>query len=293
MILIAESGSTKCDWVLLDQKGREIDRWKTMGFNPYFHSSSKVEKVLRNTGGLNIWADKVSQTWFYGAGCSSPKLRDIIKSGLDLVFNNSDNHVGHDLEAAAFALYSGEPEIACILGTGSNSCYFDGTSVSEEVPSLAYILGDEASASFIGKRLVADYFYLKMPTDLMADFKETFNPVKDEVIDRVYNKPNANVYLASFGPFAGKHTEHAYIKEIVSDAVRKFIEVHVACFANANEIPVNFVGSVAKAFEDIISGELNKQGFKLGHVLAKPVNSLVRYHLDHMKVLDQTAKTNV
>jgi N-acetylglucosamine kinase-like BadF-type ATPase len=143
MILIAESGSTKCDWVLIDNKGREIDRWNTMGFNPYFHSSDFVYATLSKTDGLRVWAEKIDQTWFYGAGCSTEPLQAIIKEGLDRVFVNAENHVGHDLEAAAYALYEGEPEIACILGTGSNSCYFDGEKIYEEVPSLAYILGDE------------------------------------------------------------------------------------------------------------------------------------------------------
>jgi N-acetylglucosamine kinase-like BadF-type ATPase len=285
MILIAESGSTKCDWVLLDLQGREIDRWNTMGFNPYFHSADKVVEVLTQTPGLNIWCDKITQTWFYGAGCSSPELKAIIKSGLDRVFYHAENHVDHDLNAAAYALYNGKPNIACILGTGSNSCFFDGQEVSEEVPALAYILGDEGSASYIGKRLVADFLYKKLPPDLYKDFERTYKPTKDEIIHRVYSQPHANVYLAGFGPFAGKHKDHPYIIGIVREGIRKFIEIHVLCYPQAREVEVNFVGSVAKAFEDILREELAAKNLHFGRVLAKPVNSLINYHINYMGVL--------
>lgn len=286
MILIAESGSTKCDWVLLDKQGREIERWNTMGFNPYFHSAKKVAEVLSGTEGLRVWADKVQQTWFYGAGCSSDPLKAIIKAGLDAVFIHAQNHVDHDLNAAAYALYQGEPLVACILGTGSNSCYFDGTTVHEEVPALAYILGDEGSASFIGKRLVADFLYRRLPPHLYKDFERNYKLNKEEVVKRVYNMPHANVYLASFGPFAGKHKEDPYIREVVREGIRKFIDIHVLCFQEAPNVPVSFVGSVAKAFEDVLIEELDRVNLRFGRVLAKPVNNLVEYHINFMGVLE-------
>lgn len=286
MILIAESGSTKSDWVLLDNKGREIDRWNTMGFNPYFHTADLVCEKLSSTDGLRVWAEKVEQTWFYGAGCSSDELKAIIREGLDRVFTNSVNHVGHDLEAAAFALYEGEPEIACILGTGSNSCYFDGCAVSEEVPSLAYILGDEGSASFIGKRIVADFLYKRLPEPLQSDFEKMYKLSKDDIIGSVYHKPFANVYLAGFGPFAGKHADHPYIKGLVKEGFTKFIEIHVMCFENAPHVPVSFVGSVAKVYEDILTECLDDFGLRKGKVLAKPVNHLIKYHINFIKILE-------
>ena len=236
--------------------------------------------------GLRIWADKVEQTWFYGAGCSSSDLKSIIKDGLDRMFVNSENHVGHDLEAAAYALYNGEPEIACILGTGSNSCYFDGNQVSEEVPSLAYILGDEGSASVIGKRIVADFLYKRLPEDLQCDFQKSYNLSKDDIISSVYNKPFANVYLAGFGPFAGKHSGHPYIQALVKEGFTKFIDIHVMCFENAQKVPVSFVGSVAKIYEDVLTECLNEFGLRKGKVLAKPVNHLIKYHLNFLKILE-------
>ena len=261
-----------------------------MGFNPYFHSAEVLENALKSTNGLNVWADKIEQVWFYGAGCSTSPLRQIIVQGLNNVFTNAANHVGHDLEAAAYALYSGEPEIACILGTGSNSCFFDGKKVREEVPSLAYILGDEGSASYIGKRLIADYLYKKLPAELQEDFKATYNLDKDEVIHTVYNKPHANVYLAGFGPFAGKHSQHPYIQKVVKDGFKKFIEIHVACYPEAKDVPVNFVGSVAKIYEDLLTECLEEAGFRKGKVLAKPVEHLKQYHINFLKVLEPQTK---
>lgn len=290
MILIAESGSTKCDWVLLDTKGREIDRWNTMGLNPFFHTSEMVHDVLKHNNGLRLWADKIHQTYFYGAGCSAPHLKETIKKGLDLFFNNALNNVGHDLEAAAFALYNGEPEVACILGTGSNSCFFDGKHVSEKVPALGYILGDEGSASYIGKRLITDYLYQRLPKELQCEFESMYGLTKDDILNRVYNQDHANVYLASFGPFAGKHAGHPYIQKLVKEGFMKFIEIHVACFSEANKVPISFVGSVAKVFEDLLTECIDHFGFKKGKILAKPVNHLVQYHIDFLKVLENQPK---
>ena len=149
MIIIVESGSTKADWILLDGQGHEVNRWSIMGFNPYFHSAQIVEQELSAHPEIPGIAANVSQIWFYGAGCSSDALNDIIKTGLTRVFPNACVNVDHDLKAAAYATFDGVPHVACILGTGSNSCYFDGENIREEVPALAYVLGDEGSASFI------------------------------------------------------------------------------------------------------------------------------------------------
>ena len=243
MILIAESGSTKCDWAVLGHDGKELKRFSTMGFNPYFHTSELVHDVLSNTPEMAKIAGDVTRVFFYGAGSSTGALRKIIRLGLEQVFPKAAVKVDHDLEASAYSTYDGRPAITCILGTGSNSCYFDGESVHEEIPSLAYILGDEGSASNIGKRLVADYLYKRMPKDLAEDFKETYGVSKDDVITSVYNKPDPNVYLASYSRFAGKHIAHSYIQEIIYESFSRFVEVHVGCFANHKEVPVHFVGS--------------------------------------------------
>ncbi|NVK04436.1 MAG: ATPase [Flavobacteriia bacterium] len=290
MIFIAESGSTKCDWVLINRDGEEVGRWNTMGFNPYFHSSDLIRHKLSQERGMRPYLDQVLKVWFYGAGCSTPELQSIVVDGLQQVFTNADINVDHDLNAAAYALYDGRPEIACILGTGSNSCYFDGYNVREEVPALAYVLGDEGSASWIGKRLVADYLYKRLPSDLACAFEDTYRTSKDEVIQRVYNEPHANVYLASFSRFAGDHAGHSWIRAMVANGFAKFIDIHVRCFEEAHDAEVNFVGSVAKQFEDILKTEVKKAGFTYGRTQAKPVNLLVKYHIERLRVLEDLKK---
>ena len=290
MIIIVESGSTKADWILLDTQGHEVKRWSIMGFNPYFHSSATVEQVLNNHPEIPDFASQVSQVWFYGAGCSSDKLNNVIKNGLVAVFKQASVHVDHDLKAAAYATFDGVPHVACILGTGSNSCYFDGQNIREEVPALAYVLGDEGSASFIGKRLVTDFIYKRMPTELLLAFEKQYNSDKDEIFHHVYHQPHANVYLASFSRFAGDHSDSPYIQAIVRDGFEKFLDIHVLCFEEARKgAPANFVGSVAKAFEFILKDCCQRKGITYGRTQAKQVNRLVEYHLNVLRVLDKAA----
>ncbi|MDE0985973.1 MAG: ATPase [Schleiferiaceae bacterium] len=286
MILIAESGSTKCDWVAINPDGSEHTRFSTMGFNPYFHSASFIEEELVENEAIIKLRAKIAFVYFYGAGASSEGLQDIVKDGLTKVFVNANVRVDHDLLASAYSTYTGEPAITCIIGTGSNSCYFDGNEVSEVVPALAYILGDEGSASYIGKRLVSDFLYKKLPQEMADDFFNTYQLDKDEVITSVYNKPNANVYLASFSRFAGKHMHTTYVQEIIREGFSKFADIHIACFDNCREVPVHFVGSVGSIFQDILLEVLEERGMKLGQILRKPVDGLIKYHLEYLRVLD-------
>jgi N-acetylglucosamine kinase-like BadF-type ATPase len=290
MVFIVESGSTKADWILLDASATEVGRWSVKGLNPYFHDADEVERTLRAESQIMGYAPSVEKVFFYGAGCSSDALNAIIAEGLERVFPRANVVVDHDLLAAAYATYFGEPHIACILGTGSNSCYFDGTAVHEEVPALAYILGDEGSASYIGKRLVRDFLYKRLPADLHAAFVGAYGVGKAEIFQAVYNEPNANVYLANYARFAGDHAEHPYIQEIVFEGFKAFIEFHVLCFAEARQgAQVNFVGSVAKAFEPMLQKACAEAGVRYGRTQAKPVNRLVEYHIDVLRVLEPQA----
>ncbi len=286
MILIGESGSTKCDWVVLKSNGTEHKRFSTMGFNPYFHSASFINEELSENEMVKTIYNQVKYVYFYGAGASSESLKDIVKDGLQRVLPNADVNVDHDLVASAYSTYTGEPAITCIIGTGSNSCFFDGTELSEEVPALGYILGDEGSASFIGKRLVSDFLYKKLPAEIAEDFFKTYRLDKDEIITSVYNKPNANVSLASFSRFAGKHIEHPYVKQIVREGFVKFTDIHIACFDNCKTVPVHFVGSVGAIFHEILEKVLEERGMHIGQIVRKPLDGLIKYHLEHLKVLD-------
>ena len=286
MILIAESGSTKCDWVVLNPDGTEHVRFSTMGFNPYFHSAPFIEEELGSNAVVRSIKSSVDYVYFYGAGASSESLKDIIKDGLQRIMPGAKINVDHDLVASAYSTYTGVPAITCILGTGSNSCYFDGESVSEEVPALAYVLGDEGSASFIGKRLVSDFLYKRLPAEMAEDFYLTYQLDKDEIITSVYNKPNANVYLASFSRFAGKHMENPYVRMIVREGFAKFADIHIACFKNCREVPMHFVGSVGAIFHEILEDVLAERGMNMGQIMRKPVDGLIKYHVEYLKVLE-------
>ena len=204
MILIAESGSTKTDWVLVNDQN-EITIFKTMGFNPFFHTSEFIAEKIKENKEFYQASKNAERLYFYGAGCSSNEMNQIVKTGLSLIYPNSLIDVDHDLLACALSTYKGEPAISCILGTGSNSCYFDGQTLREEVPAIAYILGDEGSGSYYGKQLLRDYLYNQLPNSINEDFENQFGSTKSDIFENVYMKPHANVYLASFMKFLNRH----------------------------------------------------------------------------------------
>jgi glucosamine kinase len=285
MIAIAESGSTKCDWVILDQQGRIAQEFKTQGFNPYFHSSDFVRDTLMHCTDLAPMRENITHLYFYGAGCSSTDLNAIIHSGLSQVFSKALISVEHDLVASAYSLYQGEPIIACIIGTGSNSCFFDGQKVHEYVPALGFILGDEASGSYFGKRVLADFFYHRLPSEMHHDFKERFDLKWSETLGKVYSNVHANVYLASFMRFIADHRENAYVVEMVKEGMARFIDIHVTHYPDYHRHKVGFVGSIAHLFTDILHEELAKRDCKPGLIIKHPVQQLVDYHLNYKNIL--------
>lgn len=279
MILIADSGSTKCDWALVDEKGMRCGDYETAGLNPYFHNGEAIEMAIRLNAALAGRASEVTHVYFYGAGSSNEEMCGIMKSGLARVFSVAEIVVEHDLLGSAMATYDGEPCISCILGTGSNSCYFDGKKVFEEVPSLAYILGDEASGSYFGKILLREYFYKQLPEDLRIDFEKEFAPSKSEIISKIYREPNANTYLAGFMRFIGGHRHHPHVVRWVTEGIREFMRIHVKCFANWQKVPVHFVGSISHYFEHCLQVAAHLEGIRLGRIIRKPIDGLVEYHV--------------
>lgn len=284
MILIIESGSTKSDWVLLNEGERTY--FSTIGLNPYFHNEDDVEKAIRNNTELYALKDAVSEVYFYGAGCSADHLNAIIKSGIQRVYSHASVAVDHDLNACAYATYSGEPAISCIIGTGSNSCFFDGERISEKVPALGYILGDEGSGTYMGKRLLADYLYHRLPKEMATAFRIETGLDKDGIVNHVYKEPNANVYLASFVPFIQKFSETNYVKELVLNGFKQFLQIHVCCFDNYQDYPVHFVGSISRIFKNELEQACAHYNIKLGNIVQKPVDGLVQYHERYINKLE-------
>jgi len=283
MILVADSGSTKCDWIATDEEGNQHET-SSMGFNPFFHSTELVQQKLSENELFSSIKNKISEVYFYGAGCSSASRNEIIAKGLRAFFSNAEIvNVDHDLTGAALATSQGEPGISCIIGTGSNSCYFDGQKVHEEVPALGYILGDEGSGSYFGKIMLSEWLYNRMPNELAKAFGEEYNLSKEGIFEAVHHKENPNVYLASFMPFVSKHREHTYFKDMMYDGLAKFISIHVWCYDNFRDVPVNFVGSVAYYFKDVLEEVARNHRFTVGKIDKRPVEPLAVYHTTKIK----------
>jgi glucosamine kinase len=282
MYIIVDSGSTKSDWVILDNENTKY--FSTMGFNPYFHKEKTIVEAINNCEGLMKVSEKVEAVYFYGAGCSSEELNLIIENALKFVFINAKITVDHDLTACALATYDNRPSISCIIGTGSNSCYFDGEVITEEVPALGYILGDEGSGSYFGKQLLSNFLYKKLPKHIEEDFIKEYNLTKDKIVDKVYMKPNANVYIASFMRFIAKHAEDAYFKEMMYKGFKHFMEIHVCCYSNYKETDVNFIGSIAFLFKNELEKAALELDIQINKIVQKPIEGLVKYHKNHILI---------
>jgi glucosamine kinase len=283
MILIAESGSTKTDWVLVGQNNN-LSYFKTIGFNPFFHASEFIAEEIKTNSDLYASSSKVTRVYFYGAGCSSENMSIIIQKGLKQVFNNADISVDHDLLACAYATYEGEPSISCILGTGSNSCYFDGENLIEEVPAIAYVLGDEGSGSYYGKKLLRDYLYNLLPVNIKEDLETQLGISKSIIFENVYMKPHANVYLASFMKFINTQYHTDYVVNMIEHGMEEFIKIHVCCYPNYKNVKTHFIGTISKLFERELRKAAELHDVKLGNIVRKPVDNLVHYHLRKLQL---------
>lgn len=280
MYIIVDSGSTKSDWVVLSNETKQYS--STMGFNPYFHKSDTITKAILQVEGLSKIKDEVNFIYYYGAGCSSPELNAVIENALREVFIKAVIIVDHDLTACALATYDNEPSISCIIGTGSNSCYFDGTTVFEEVPALGYILGDEGSGSYFGKQLLAAFLYKKLPKKIEQELISEYGLSKDSIVENVYMKPNANVYIASFVKFIAQHAEEPFFKEMMYEGFKKFMEIHVCCYSNYREVKTNFIGSIAFIFKLELERAANELDITIGKIIQKPIEGLIEYHKKHL-----------
>ena len=277
MILIADSGSTKCSWAICDQNGNQLDEESTIGFNPNFISQKKILEELRKSSLLFI-KNNVKQVFFYGAGCSSIQKNQIIQEPFDIFFANADVQVGHDLEAACFAMYNGEANITCILGTGSNSCLYDGKNIYENAPSLGFIVGDEASGNYFGKKIISLYFNKLLPKKLIKIFEENYEYDINIINQKIYNNSRANVFLAQYFPFIIQTKENKTIKKIVDKTLDEFINLHIKCFENHQNLTINFIGSVSYFLSNEIKEAAKRHNLKVGKIVQNPIKSLINFH---------------
>jgi glucosamine kinase len=277
MILIADSGSTKTDWRLLAPDGT-ITQAKTVGFNPYYQDTDNIHSALEGSLLPQLAGEKPSQIFFYGAGCGSEEKRSVVAQALGMAFPGSEIRVQHDLAAAARALCGREPGIACILGTGSNSCLYDGTEIVRNIPPLGFILGDEGSGAYLGKKLIQAFLREELPADLQENFAKRYNVTKDDVLDRVYSQPFPNRYLASFAKYGFDKRRHPAIYPLIHRSFSDFFENHICRYPGYSALPVHFVGSIAFYFGDILRQIARERQVRVQHILESPIAGLTLYH---------------
>ena len=277
MILIADSGSTKTDWCY----GTEISNCKiiqTEGINPFHQSAEKIESIICQglIPQLDFPLERCTAIYFYGAGCLPPKTESIIHV-LQNNFPEADISVDTDLLGAARALCKDNAGIACILGTGSNSCLYDGKRIIQNISPLGYILGDEGSGAVLGKLLVGDILKNQLPATLKEEFLKQFDLTPPEIIDRVYRQPFPNRFLASLSPFLAQHLEEPAIRSLVLNSFIAFLRRNVMQY-DYKQYPVHFIGSVAHCYKEILQEAAQTTGIQIGKILQSPMEGLIQYH---------------
>jgi len=282
MLLVADSGSTKCDW-LVTSSGEEEGRFHTMGFNPFFHDSELIKSEILKNEGLAQLAPSIKELYFYGAGVSSVDRIAIVEAALKQVFVNAEILVDHDLLGSVFATCGDDNGISCILGTGSNSCLYQGGEIYEEVPALGYILGDEASGAYFGKEILKLFLYHDLPEEINQALISEYKITKEGIFESVYKQPNANVYLASFVRVLSDFKEMPWVKELLLKGFETFLKVHVCKYKNHLELPIHFVGSVAFHFQEVLKEACVNKGLSLGVITNEPILNLLKYHWDRRK----------
>lgn len=276
MIVIGTSGSTKCDWRLV--KEGEIHRsFSGPGINPFVHSEKDIIRNIKNSDHFEEYEKEIKVVYLYSAGCHTKKLKLVVQEALITIFPRAYHYVNHDIVAAALATYDGSPAITAILGTGSNSCYFDGEAVRHEVPALDYVLGNEGAGTSYGKRLLKNYLYKKLPEDLSNSFRDSYNLEASEVLDKIYFQPHVNVYLASFMAFVEKHKDHPYIINMLKEGIDNFIKYFILCYSGTDKLKCHFVGSIAWNYEDILRERAQEFQLNIGKIIKEPIDGLVNY----------------
>jgi len=275
-VLIADSGSSKTEWCLIT--GKKKLSISTQGLSPYFLNATQIEAVLRNELVVKMKKITPDAIHFYGTGCSNPDNVKMMKAAIRKVFPGATVQVDHDLLGAARALCGHEKGIACILGTGSNSCFYNGKKIMKNSPGLGYVLGDEGSGTYLGKKVLQYYLYKTFDPDLMDRFEAKYKTDTREILDNVYKKPLPNRYLAGFTQFLVENRGHFMVENIIEDGFNDFFFNHLYKYRESWTMPLHFTGSVAHGFRDVLKELCNSYELHLGKVLKTPMEGLIKYH---------------
>ena len=277
MILIADSGSTKTDWVLID-KVKGDSSISTQGFNPFFFRSDEITKEIQKYFVNNETNILIEEIYFYGAGCSSDAMKEIIINGLQPVFKNALITVKSDLLGAARALFFNDPGIAVILGTGASSGMYNGTYINKTIKSLGYVFGDEGGGDHIGKLFITKYLTDSLPKDITEKFINTFNLTKDQILQKVYSEPFPNNFLASFCEFISENKKSAEINELIQQSFNLLFERYISKYPDYKNYHIRVTGSIGHIFETELKLIANQHGCKIDLILKKPISKLIDFH---------------
>ncbi|WP_034058587.1 BadF/BadG/BcrA/BcrD ATPase family protein [Lacinutrix jangbogonensis] len=282
MILIVDSGSTKCDWIAVDNDGNQLlEKIRTKGLNPAILSEKKLRKTIKKSKVLKANREKVTNVYFYGAGCGTENPRLTLKIVLQQFFINANIEVNEDTMAAVYATINtpNEAAVVCILGTGSNCSYYNGEKLEQRVTSLGYILMDDASGNYYGKQLIRDYYFNLMPEDIKIAFAGKYNLEADFIKYNIYKQAYPNAYLANFAEFMILNKDSKYIIEMIKEGIRLFAKNMILQFKEEIQtVPVHFAGSIAFFCQDEIKEVAQELGFKTGNFERRPIEGLVNFH---------------
>jgi len=283
MIIIADGGSTKTNWCLVTEEGKKV-YFNTEGYNPYFSSTEYIIQSLNESLPTDLEKNLITEVNYYGAGCSTPEMRKIVEEAMKVVFVGAKVNIGHDLLAAARALLGNTEGFAAILGTGTNTCIYDGKEVVHNIDSGAYILGDEGSGCYIGKKLLTDYLRGYMPEPVRALFWETYKLTPDDINEQVYTQPRANRFCASFSKFVYDNNVHIeYSRNLVRTSFEDFFRNLVTHYPDYQKYTFNCIGSVGYNFRNVLEEVVTENGMVVGNIIRSPIDNLVKYHLDTVR----------
>jgi glucosamine kinase len=275
-VLIADSGATKCEWCLITN-GKKKTVF-TQGISPYFLNGGQVQAIVLNELLPHLKKAPVLEVFYYGTGCGNPGNVKMIKSALKKTFKEAKISVDLDLIGAAKAACGNKPGIVSILGTGSNSCYFNGKKMVKNSPGIGYILGDEGSGAYLGKKVIQYYLYDTFDEELMYKFDQKYGIDRTIILEKIYRQPLANRYLATFSLFLAENRGHYMVENIIEDGLNDFFFQHLCKYGESWKLPIHFVGGISFGFRDVIKELCQSYEFELGSILKNPMEGLVKYH---------------
>lgn len=280
MKLLVDSGSTKADWISIDEAGKILFTTQTLGLNPEVLVKEEIIFRLNDRFDLSLNRENVSHLFFYGAGCGTDRMKFFLHGVFQEYFPNAAIVVHEDTYAAVYATTpKNEKAIVCILGTGSNCSYFDGNVLHQKVQSLGYIAMDDCSGNQFGRQLIRDYYFGKMPADLAKKFEKAYDLDADVIKHNLYKEPNPNAYMATFAKFLIQNKDDEYCQKLVRKDMQVFVENYITQYENCKEVPIHFIGSIAFYLKEELKEVLEINGLSIGNVLRRPIDGLIQFHL--------------